>query len=96
MNDIRHLARLGQQLSPLAAQMARRLVLSAPLVSLEVRIAIDQVLRERGKGSPEITPAEALALIEPKKHGIPRERLVAHLEASNFICACISCKGAET
>lgn len=92
MNDLQNLVRLGKQLSPLAAQMARRLVNAAPFVTLEVRISVDQTLRTQGQGTPELTPFEAMAILEPEKHAIPPERLAAHIEALNFVIACGKCK----
>lgn len=71
--------------------MVRRLLLSVPAVALKTRIAVELPLRERGWSAPETAPPEAMALTEPMKHGIPRQRLVSHLEALNFIQACIKC-----
>lgn len=56
-------------------------------------MCVDPVLRERSRGAHEITPAEFLAVLEPKKHGVPQERLVAHLEALSFILFCSAYDG---
>ena len=88
MTDLRTLIQLSKQLSPLAAQLVRKVLLGAPNIPLQTRIALDPSLRERSQGIPEVTPAEMMALLEPTKHRIPQDRLLAHLQALHFVQAC--------